>query len=111
MKSDKPLRAVVYLRMSTADQENSPERQRMQIMPYLERQGWSFEYELLDAGISGVETHKREAFQKLIADAGKGKFDVVVCECIDRFGRLDSVDSGVWTERLKSAKVPLATVR
>src|SRR5215831_4785645 len=34
------VRAAAYFRMSTADQENSIERQRSQVIPYADRQGY-----------------------------------------------------------------------
>ena len=52
------------------------------------------EYELvatetyIDEGISAsLEINKRKALAQLIQDAKKGKFDIVIFKCIDRFFR------------------------
>ena len=104
-------RAGFYLRMSSTKQKDSPDRQRGIVLPYAETNAYKIVEEYLDDGISGLKTTEREAFQRLIKDAKAGKFDVVLCECVDRFGRLNSIDSGEWVAQLMNAGVKLVTVK
>ncbi len=104
-------RAGFYIRMSSSQQKDSPERQRGIVLPYAESNQYEIVEEYLDEGISGLKTHEREAFIRLIKDAKAGKFDVVLCECVDRFGRLNSVESGQWVSQLMDAGVKLVTVK
>ena len=39
-----------------------------------------------DRAISGASRHRAQ-FQQMIADAETGRFDVIVCEALDRIGR------------------------
>jgi site-specific DNA recombinase len=85
----KPVRAAVYIRMSDDKQENSPERQRSTIYPYLERQGYKMvgdPYE--DHGMRGWD-QTRPDFQRLLRDARRGLFDVIVVDEVSRLSRDD----------------------
>ncbi len=78
------LRALVYLRMTTDRQEDSPERQRRQTDPHCERKGYVVVDYYVDRGIRG-EPDERPEFQRLLRDAQAGKGDVVV---VDEWSRL-----------------------
>ena len=86
-----PDRAVGYIRVSTPDQAEddkvSPEQQRQSIKAYIEKQGWEFVRFYEDLGISGSTMDDRQDLKDLLADAMKEKFDKVVVDKIDRFGR------------------------
>src|SRR5262249_32256585 len=105
-----PIRAAVYLRMSTNDQENSIERQRSQVIPYADRQGYSIVGEYTDEGIPGDEVERRKDFKRLLADAEAGAFDCIVCDDRDRFGRFDSIDYGYYVKPLRDRGVWLESV-
>jgi DNA invertase Pin-like site-specific DNA recombinase len=96
--------------MSTLKQEDSIERQRSQVLPLVERQGYAIAGEYVDEGISGGETLKRKQFQRLLRDAHNGKFDVIVCDDKDRFGRFDTIDLGEIVAPLRRKGVTLETV-
>jgi site-specific DNA recombinase len=83
-------RAATYLRMSTDEQENSPERQRNQILPYCERKGYRVVKQYEDLGLRGHDD-SRPQFQKLLADAKAGLFDVIVVDEQSRLARNDPV--------------------
>ena len=51
-----PPRAVCYYRMSTDRQEDSVERQRSQVLPYAEKNGYAVVGEYIDLGVSGSES-------------------------------------------------------
>ncbi len=77
------LRAAIYARVSTLDQE--PENQLQELRRYVEARGWTAT-EYVDRGVSGSK-ERRPALDKLLADAKRRKFDVLVCWRLDRLGR------------------------
>ena len=78
-----PRRAAVYARVSTLDQE--PENQLAELRRYIEARGWTA-VEYVDRGVSGTKD-KRPALDKLVTDARRRRFDVLVCWRLDRLGR------------------------
>ena len=77
------LRAAIYARVSTLDQE--PENQLRELRRYVEARGW-VGTEFVDRGVSGARD-SRPALDALVKDARRRKFDVVVCWRLDRLGR------------------------
>jgi DNA invertase Pin-like site-specific DNA recombinase len=77
------VRAAIYARVSTFDQE--PENQLQELRRYGEARGWTGQ-EYVDRGVSGSKD-KRPALDMLIRDAKRRKFDVLVCWRLDRLGR------------------------
>src|ERR1700688_1753548 len=77
------LRAALYARVSTLDQE--PENQLQELRRYVEARGWTAQ-EYVDHGISGAKD-RRPALDELLRDAKRRRFDVVVCWRLDRLGR------------------------
>jgi DNA invertase Pin-like site-specific DNA recombinase len=77
------MRAAIYARVSTLDQE--PENQLQELRRYVDARSWgSVEY--VDRGISGAKD-RRPALDTLLADAKRRRFDVLVCWRLDRLGR------------------------
>ena len=76
-------RAAVYARVSTLDQE--PENQLVELRQYAEARGWTAT-EYVDHGVSGSRD-RRPALDRLLRDARRRRFDVVVCWRLDRLGR------------------------
>jgi DNA invertase Pin-like site-specific DNA recombinase len=79
-------RAVLYARVSTLHQGQDPELQSREIREYCQRRGWPLVGEYVDAGISGAK-ERRPQLDRLIADAHKRKFEVIVVWKFDRFAR------------------------
>ena len=77
------MRAAIYARVSTFDQE--PENQLQELRRYVEARGWSA-IEFVDRGVSGAKD-RRPALDQMILDAKRRKFDIVVCWRLDRLGR------------------------
>ncbi len=108
----KPVRAALYFRMSTDRQEHSIDRQKSQVEPYAERMGFQVVQTYTDEGISGwKEGLDRPDFSRMLKDAQLGKFDVIVVDDIDRFGRFDQITYGYIVEPLRRRGVTLRTVR
>ncbi len=77
-------RAAIYARVSTLDQE--PENQLQELRRYVEaRGGWTAQ-EYTDHGVSGAKD-RRPALDRLVGDAKRRRFDVLVCWRLDRLGR------------------------
>ena len=53
---------------------------------------WEFVDVYTDEGISGLNTRKREGFNKMIADAMMGRIDLIITKSVSRFAR-NTVDS------------------
>jgi len=79
-------RAVLYSRVSTLHHGQDPEVQSREIREYCQRRGWPLVGEYVDAGISGAK-ERRPQLDRLIADAHKRKFEVIVVWKFDRFAR------------------------
>ncbi len=77
------MRAAIYARVSTLDQE--PENQLQELRRYVEARGWTGS-EYVDHGVSGT-TDRRPALDRLVADARRRKVDTVVVWRLDRLGR------------------------
>jgi DNA invertase Pin-like site-specific DNA recombinase len=77
------MRAAIYARVSTVDQE--PENQLQELRRYVEARGWSAA-EYVDRGVSGAKD-RRPALDQLLTDAKRRRFDVLVCWRLDRLGR------------------------
>jgi DNA invertase Pin-like site-specific DNA recombinase len=79
-------RAAIYVRISTGDQ--NPALQRDELPAYCTRRGWQIS-ETYEDHISGRKD-KRPNLDRLMADARRRKFDVVICWRFDRFARSTS---------------------
>ncbi len=80
---------AAYVRMSGDHQEDSPDRQRCEIKKLAAREGIEICEWYEDHGISGTNSENRPSFQRLMADAGKRKFQVVLLYEHSRLSRED----------------------
>jgi DNA invertase Pin-like site-specific DNA recombinase len=78
-------RAAVYARVSTANGQD-PQMQVREMCEYCQRRGWPIVREYVDIGISGSKD-RRPGLDRLITDAHKRKFEVIVVWKFDRFAR------------------------
>lgn len=77
-------RAALYLRVSTLDQ--NPETQGLDLRQLARQRGLEVVHEYVDHGISGART-RRPGLDRMMADARRGSFDVVVVWACDRLAR------------------------
>ena len=101
---DLPLRVTFYARVSTDryEQLNSLENQVMYFKNFIKSQGnWTFIEGYIDEGISGTSVKKREDFLRMVDDAKKRKFDLILTKEISRFSR-NTLDSIKYTQELLS---------
>jgi DNA invertase Pin-like site-specific DNA recombinase len=79
-------RAAIYVRVSTDKQ--TVENQLRELRQIAERRGWEVVEEYHDAGISGSKGRKnRPGLDKMLQEAHRRRFDVVMAWAIDRLGR------------------------
>ncbi len=78
---DIPLRVTYYARVSSESDEqlNSLGNQITYYEDLIKRNThWTFVPGYIDEGISGISTRKRENFNRMIDDAGRDLFDMVI---------------------------------
>ena len=100
---EKRKRVAAYCRVSTdnEDQANSFESQQRYFRQYIERNpDWELYEIFADEGISGTSTKKRKEFNRMIACAKNGDFDLIITKEISRFAR-NTLDSIYYTRDLK----------
>ena len=100
------MRIVAYCRVSTEKEQqlDSLEKQK----EFFEEFAKQNKYELVniyaDEGITGRQTRKRDEFNKMMRDARKGMFDMLVVKDISRFAR-NTVDLLTSVRELKSMNI------
>ena len=94
---------AAYCRVSTdkEDQLNSLETQKEFFLEYTKRTGDNLIKLYADEGISGTKIKNPKEFQRMLADAEKGLFDMVVVKDISRFAR-NTVDLLQSVRKLKA---------
>jgi putative DNA-invertase from lambdoid prophage Rac len=79
----KPLRAGLYARVSTAEQQTLP-MQISAMREYADRRGWSVVASIEDVGSGAKDRPKRKELEKL---AKRRQLDVILVWRLDRWGR------------------------
>ena len=86
MLAQRKRNAALYVRVSTDGQ--TIENQVRELRQIAERRGWEIVETYSDAGISGAKGRdKRPGLDRMLNDAKRRKFDVVMAWAIDRLGR------------------------
>ena len=83
------------------EQQTSYQAQLEYYTSYIKnRDDWIFVDVYTDEGISGLNTRRREGFNKMIEDALAGKIDLIITKSVSRFAR-NTVDSLTTIRKLK----------
>lgn len=82
-KQPKMLRAGLYARVSTIDQQTLPMQNRA-MREYVTRRGWTIALQVREVGSGAV---KRDAREKILEAARRREIDVVLVWRLDRWGR------------------------
>jgi DNA invertase Pin-like site-specific DNA recombinase len=77
------MRVALYARVSTSDKDQNPENQLVLLRREAERAGDTIIKEYVDEKSGG--SSNRKAFQEMMKDAGKRRFDLVRVFALDRF--------------------------
>lgn len=101
--------AVIYARYSSHNQsEQSIEGQLHDAHAYAEREGYAIVREYIDRARSGKKDD-RASFQRMIEDAQKKTFAVILVWKLDRFAR-NRYDSAIYKAKLKKSGVRVVSV-
>jgi DNA invertase Pin-like site-specific DNA recombinase len=79
-------RVAIYARVSTTNHGQDAGLQTGELRQFAEARGWKLTDEYVDAGVSGSKDSRPE-LNRLMSDAHKRRFDVVLVWKLDRFGR------------------------
>jgi putative DNA-invertase from lambdoid prophage Rac len=80
------MKVALYARVSTINGHQNPETQLLALREYCKNRSWDIVEEFVDNGVSGAK-ESRPALNRLMADAKRRRFDVVLVWKLDRFGR------------------------
>jgi site-specific DNA recombinase len=105
------MRAAIYARVSTEEQTrgHSITDQVAACRRIAQARGWSVADEYLDEGESGGSFAKRTAWRRLMAAAEARRFDVLICDRIDRFSRATVLDALTTLDALRKHGVTFVT--
>jgi DNA invertase Pin-like site-specific DNA recombinase len=79
-------RVAIYARISTTNHGQDVGLQTGDLRQFAEARGWKLADEYVDKGVSGSKDSRPE-LNRLMADAKRRKFDVVLVWKLDRLGR------------------------
>ena len=83
------MRVAIYARVSTTNHGQDVTMQTRELRQFCELRGWTVTAEYIDNGVSGAKDSRPE-LNRLMADAGKRRFDIVAVWRFDRFARSTS---------------------
>ena len=103
----KNMRVAVYARVSTEHEaqinalENQLEWYKIECSRHSD---WEIVEVYVDQGITGTQAQKRPEFLRMMEDAKKGKFDLIITREVSRFAR-NTVDALSYTRQMKAMGV------
>lgn len=86
------LKAAIYCRLSEEDKEKprenseSIQNQKSMLLNYAEERGWGVYDVYCDENFSGIDSERPE-YKRLLNDAEKHRFDIILCKTQSRFSR------------------------
>ena len=81
------MKAALYVRVSTVDRQ-TVENQVARLTEVAKARAWEIVATFSDKGISGSKSRdQRPGLDKLLKDATRGRFQMVMCWSVDRLGR------------------------
>ena len=86
MAANSLTRVAIYARVSTTNHGQDVSMQTRDLEQFSQARGWRLVDSYLDLGISGSKD-KRPQLDRLMADAHKRRFDIVIVWRFDRFAR------------------------
>jgi len=99
------MRVCLYARVSTSDKEQNPLTQLLPLREYVEAQAWEMFNEYIDHA-PATDLYHRTAWQELLKDASRRKFDILLVWRMDRAFR-SVLDAAKILERLRAWGVGL----
>lgn len=77
------MKVALYARVSTADKDQDPETQLLQLRDYCRAQGWDVHREYVDKASAG-DLRRRKQWRELLEDGSRRRFDAVFVWRLDR---------------------------
>lgn len=109
MKTQQSMNAVIYARYSSHSQtEQSIEGQLHDGYAFAEKCGYKVVGEYIDRALTGTKDDRPE-FQRMIKDAEKKQFQIVIVWKLDRFAR-NRYDSAIYKRALKKFDIRVVSV-
>ena len=103
------MRAAIYARYSSDNQRDASITDQLRVCRLrAEKEGWEIVEEYTDHAISGASL-LRPGIQALMADALRGRFDLICAEAMDRLSR-DQEDIAGFFKRTAYADVKIVTL-
>lgn len=102
---DTPTRCAIYLRVSKEDDSQTTENQLLDLRAYAEARGWEVTERYVDRASGGKGRESRKAFDRMMHDALRRRFDVLLFWALDRLTREGISTTFAYVERLASAGV------
>jgi DNA invertase Pin-like site-specific DNA recombinase len=102
------VKAAIYARVSTSNGSQTCENQLLELRRYCDARGWVVHAEYTDA-MSGAKD-RRPGLDRLLLDARRARFNVVVCWALDRIGR-DLKHLLAVLEDLQSLNIPFVSLK
>lgn len=112
-KSRQRRKVAFYGRVSTEHEEQlNALKNQMQWYEELSRSypEWDIIERYMDEGITGTQANKRPEFMRMIDDAFRGKFDLIVTREVSSFAR-NTIDCLEMTRKLRNSKVEVFFVQ
>ena len=104
------LKVALYARYSSDNQSVASIEDQFRICrEHVAREKWKTVATYQDAAISGASVILRPGIQRLLQDAQRGKFDIVLAEALDRVSR-DQADVATLFKHLRFAGVQIVTL-
>lgn len=105
----KKLRIAIYARVSKNDESQDPNNQLNPLRDYAKALGGEVVQEYVDMASGG--NSDREQFQRMLEDADKRKFDMVLVWALDRLSREGISNTLGYLERLKRNNIALKSLQ
>lgn len=103
------IRAAIYARFSSTMQSEASIEGQLRICRELAaHEGWTIVEVFSDSAMSGASM-QRPGVQRLMAEASRGSFDIIIAEALDRLSR-DQADVATLFKRLNFHGVKIVTL-
>ena len=104
------MRVALYARYSSDNQRDASITDQLRMCRLrAEKEGWTVVEEYTDHAISGSSMILRSGIQALISDSGRGRFDMIMAEAMDRLSRDQEDIAGIF-KRMTYADVKIFTL-
>lgn len=103
------MRTAIYARYSSDNQRSASIEDQVRLCRRrIDQEGWDFLEVYSDHAISGATT-LRPGYQKMLADARAGRFDVLVAEALDRLSQ-DQENIAAWARNRRCLHLDYAAL-